>query len=51
LPQLRLVAVLLQARNDLKLSVSHNIQSKASKLGFTHDRKLNGKKTTLKVRI
>lgn len=40
----------LQARNDLKLSVSHNLASKASKLGFTHDRKLNGKKTTIKVR-
>uniref|UniRef100_A0A383W275 Uncharacterized protein n=2 Tax=Tetradesmus obliquus TaxID=3088 RepID=A0A383W275_TETOB len=39
----------LQARNDLKLSVSHNLASKASKLGFTHDRKLNGKKTTIKL--
>eukprot|EP00878_Enallax_costatus_P047331 GHUV01057866.1.p1 GENE.GHUV01057866.1~~GHUV01057866.1.p1 ORF type:complete len:167 (-),score=25.09 GHUV01057866.1:214-714(-) len=38
-----------QARNDLKLSVSHNIQSKAAKFGFTHDRKINGKKTTFKV--
>lgn len=40
---------LLQARNDLKLSVSHNLQNKAAKLGFTHDRKINGKKTTFKV--
>jgi hypothetical protein len=40
----------LQARSDLKLSVSHNIASKASKLGFTHDRKVGGKKSTLKVR-
>jgi hypothetical protein len=39
----------MQARSDLKLSVSHNIASKASKVGFTHDRKIGGKKTTIKV--
>lgn len=39
----------LQARDDLKLSVSHNLQGKATKLGFTHDRKIDGKKTTIKA--
>lgn len=40
---------MLQARNDLKLSLSHNIQNQAARFGFTHDRKLNGKKTTFKL--
>jgi hypothetical protein len=44
------ISMFLQARNDLKLSVSHNIATKASKVGFTHDRKISGKKTTIKVR-
>lgn len=39
----------LQARDDTKLSVSHNLQSKAAKFGITHDRRINGKKTTFKV--
>eukprot|EP00882_Tetradesmus_deserticola_P001783 GHRQ01001915.1.p1 GENE.GHRQ01001915.1~~GHRQ01001915.1.p1 ORF type:complete len:223 (+),score=125.11 GHRQ01001915.1:145-813(+) len=39
----------LQARKDLKLSISHNISNNASKLGFTHDRFVGGKKNTLKL--
>eukprot|EP00775_Hariotina_reticulata_P004888 gene4888-5133_t len=39
----------LQARSDLKLSVSHNVSATATKLGFTYDTKINNKKTQLKV--
>lgn len=46
---LLLLLLLYQARNDLKLSVSHNLSGKATKLGFTHDRRISGKKTTFKV--
>jgi hypothetical protein len=28
----------MQARSDLKLSVAHNLSTKANKIGLTHDR-------------
>eukprot|EP00879_Flechtneria_rotunda_P000684 GHRR01000801.1.p1 GENE.GHRR01000801.1~~GHRR01000801.1.p1 ORF type:complete len:224 (+),score=75.87 GHRR01000801.1:2107-2778(+) len=39
----------LQARDDVKLSVAHNLSSKAAKFGIAYDTRVADKKTTFKV--